>query len=139
MENVFKSILAGVGAALGYLFGGWNSLLGILIAFVVIDYITGIAAACIHGELSSSKGFRGIARKIMIFVIVAIAHLTDAAMGLESALMMAAIFFYMGNELISILENAGRIGLPVPGILEKAIALLKEKAGEDKSVENREA
>ena len=139
MDNIFKSISAAFGAILGYLFGEWSALLGILLAFVVTDYITGIIAAGLEGKLSSQVGFRGIAKKVIIFVIVAMGHLADNALGLESVLMSAAIFFYLANELISILENAGRIGLPVPGILEKAIALLKEKAGENKDVGNKEA
>jgi len=131
LNNIFKTIAAGIGAILGYLFGGWTALLGILLAFVVTDYITGIVAAALEGSLSSQIGFRGIAKKIMIFVIVAIGHLIDNALGLNAVLMSAAVFFYLANELISILENAGRIGLPVPGILQKAIAMLKEKGGED--------
>ena len=106
-------------------------MLGILLAFVVTDYITGIVAAALEGKLSSQVGFKGIWKKIMIFVIVAIGHLIDNALGLNAVLMNAAIFFYLANELISILENAGRIGLPVPGILQKAIGMLKEKGGED--------
>ena len=130
-NNIFKTIAAGIGAILGYLFGGWSALLGILLAFVVTDYITGIVAAALEGALSSQIGFRGISKKIMIFVIVAIGHLIDKALVLNAVLINAAIFFYMANELISIIENAGRIGLPVPGILQKAIAMLKEKGGED--------
>lgn len=131
MDNVFKTIAALTGAIIGYLFGEWSALLGILLAFVITDYVTGVAAAALEGELSSGVGFRGIAKKIMIFVIVAVAHLADNALGLDAVLMSAAVFFYLANELISILENAGRIGLPVPGILQKAIAMLKEKGGED--------
>jgi len=130
-NNIFKTISAGIGAILGYLFGGWSALLGILLAFVVTDYITGIVAAALEGKLSSQIGFRGIAKKIMIFIIVALGNLIDKALGLNAVLMNAAIFFYLANELISILENAGRIGLPVPGILQKAIGMLKEKGGED--------
>lgn len=131
MENIFKTISAVIGAILAYLFGGWSALLGILLAFVVTDYITGVVAAGLAGELKSEIGFKGIAKKITIFVIVAVAHLADQAMGLDSILMSAAIFFYLSNELLSISENAGRIGLPVPPIFKKAIALFKEKGGED--------
>jgi toxin secretion/phage lysis holin len=131
LNNVFKTIVAGVGAVLGYLYGGWSALLGILLAFIIIDYITGVIASALEGRLSSQVGFKGIAKKVMIFVIVAVSHLADKAMGLDSVLMSAAIFFYLANELLSILENSGRIGLPVPSILQKAIALLKEKGGEE--------
>ena len=130
MENIFKSILAALGAALAYLFGGWGALLGILLAFVVTDYVTGVVAAALEGKLASGIGYKGIAKKVMIFIIVAMAHLADQAMGLDSVLMSAAVFFYLANELLSILENAGRIGLPVPKVLEKAISILKERGGE---------
>ena len=129
MGNIFKTVAAGAGAILAYLFGGWNALLGILLAFVITDYITGVVAAWLDKSLSSEIGFKGIAKKIMIFVIVAVAHLVDIALGLEAILMSAAIFFYLANELLSILENAARIGLPVPDIMQKALALLKEKGG----------
>lgn len=131
MENIFKTISAAIGAMLAYLFGGWSALLGILLAFVITDYITGVIAAGLDGELKSEIGFKGIAKKITIFVIVAMAHLVDRALGLDQVLMSAAIFFYISNELISIIENSGRIGLPVPSMLQKAIAILKEKAGEE--------
>ena len=139
MDNIFKAISAILGAILGYLFGGWSALLGILLAFVIADYITGIISAWINGMLSSEIGFKGIAKKILIFVVVAIAHLADMALGVESLFMNAAIFFYIANELLSILENIGETGVQLPGILEKAIALLKEKAGENKDVGNKEA
>ncbi len=130
MENVFKSILAALGAALAYLFGGWGALLGILLAFVVTDYITGVVAAALEGKLASGIGYKGIAKKVMIFIIVAMAHLADQAIGLDSVLMSAAVFFYLANELLSILENAGKIGLPVPKVLERAISILKDRGGE---------
>lgn len=105
------------GAALSYLYGGWSQLLGILLAFVVIDYITGIVASGVEGKLSSSIGMKGIAKKVYIFVIVAVAHLTDKAVGTNAVLMDAATFFYMANELLSIIENSGRMGLPVPTVM----------------------
>ena len=130
MENIFKSILAALGAALAYLFGGWGALLGILLAFVVTDYVTGVVAAALEGKLASGIGYKGIAKKVMIFIIVAMAHLADQAIGLDSVLMSAAVFFYLANELLSILENAGKIGLPVPKVLERAISILKDRGGE---------
>lgn len=132
MDNIFKTITSGVGAILGYLFGGWSVLLGILMVFVITDYITGMTAAWIKHELSSEVGFKGIYKKVLIFVIVAMAHLADVALGLNAVIMSASIFFYLANELISILENAGEMGLPVPSILKKAIALFKEKSEDHK-------
>ena len=125
--SVFKTAVALGGGAVSYLFGGWSSLLGILLAFVVIDYITGFVAAGIEGKLSSEVGLRGIAKKIFIFVMIAVAHLADQAAG-TSIIRDAAIFFYLANELLSIIENSGRIGLPVPPIITQAVELLKVKS-----------
>jgi toxin secretion/phage lysis holin len=116
-----------VGAVVSYLFGGWSAMLGILLGFVVADYLSGVTAAAIEGKLSSSIGLRGIARKVFIFVIVAIAHLADRALGDGQMLRDAAIFFYLGNELLSLVENAGRIGVPVPTVVVKAVEILRGK------------
>ena len=110
-----------------YLLGGWSALIQILVAFVVIDYITGVLAAAIRGKLNSNIGLKGIAKKVFIFVIVACGHLVDSAMGTQDLVRDAAIYFYIANELLSILENAGEIGLPVPDILKNAIERLKGK------------
>lgn len=127
-EFIFKTIAAMIGAMTGYLFGEWSPLLGIMIAFVVIDYLTGILAAAYSGKLSSKVGFKGIAKKVMLFFVVAVAHLCDQAIGVNRVLMSAAIYFYLANELLSILENVGRTGLPVPEQIKKAVQVLK---GED--------
>lgn len=126
--EIIKLCIAGGGACISYLYGGWSSLLGILLAFVAIDYITGVIASGVEGKLSSSVGMKGIAKKVFIFVIVAVAHLADKALGNSNILMDAAIFFYMANELLSIIENAGRVGLPVPDIITKAVDILKSKS-----------
>jgi len=128
MKYVFQVIVGGIGSALTYLFGGWSALLGILLAFVAIDYITGFLAAGCQGKLSSTVGLRGIAKKIGIFVLVAIAHLVDMALGDGSLIRDAAIFFYIANELLSIIENAGVLGVPIPDILLRAVETLKGRA-----------
>ena len=128
MEKFFKTSVAIAGAILTYLFGGWSALMGILLTFVAIDYITGFVAAGFNGELSSNIGLRGIAKKIFIFVIVAIGHLADKAIGLKDVIMYAAIYFYVANEALSIIENVGRIGLPVPEAIKKGIAILQKKS-----------
>ncbi len=125
-ESIFKSIVAIGGGAASYLFGGWSSLLEILLAFVIIDYITGFVAAGIEGKLASEVGLKGIAKKVFIFVMVAVAHLADQTAGTQ-IIRDAAIFFYLANELLSIIENSGRIGLPVPPIISHAVEILKEK------------
>ena len=127
LKDILKYIAAIGGSLVTYLFGGWPALIQILVAFVVIDYITGVLAAAYHGKLDSNIGLKGIAKKVFIFVIVACGHLVDNAMGTQDLVRDAAIYFYMANELLSILENAGEIGLPVPDILKKSIDTLKGK------------
>jgi toxin secretion/phage lysis holin len=126
-ENISKTICSVGGALASYLFGGWSALLEILLAFVAIDYITGVIAAGIEGKLNSSIGWKGIAKKVGIFVIVAVANLVDRALGDAHIFRDATIFFYLANELLSIIENTGRIGLPVPDAIQKAVAILKGK------------
>ena len=127
-SEIFKLIVAGGGATISYLYGGWSELLGILLAFVVLDYITGVFASGIEGKLSSQVGMKGIAKKVCIFLIVAAAHLADKAIGNGSVIMDATIFFYLANELLSMIENIGRTGVPMPPILTKAVEILKGKS-----------
>lgn len=131
MENLgtyFKMAVAGLGTIITYLFGGWSSILGILLAFVITDYITGWMAARYTGKLSSSIGFKGIAKKILIFAIVAMANLIDQVLGTDM-IMNATIYFYLANELLSFTENVGRMGVDLPPAITKAIAILNEKGG----------
>lgn len=128
MEKIIKTIIAVSGAAASFLWGEWTALLNILLAFVVIDYVTGFIAAALEGKLNSEVGWRGIAKKVAIFFVVAVAHMVDVALGGGSNLFRdAAIFFYLANELLSFTENAGRIGIPVPEKLLSAIEVLREK------------
>ena len=130
MDNVFKMVVAMGGAAASFLFGGWSSLLGVLLTFVVVDYVSGVIAAGLEGSLKSKAGLIGISRKIFIFALVAIAHKIDTALGEQHLFRDATIFFYMANELLSIIENAGRIGLPVPEPIKRAVEVLKSKGGQ---------
>ena len=123
-SNFIKLILGSVGGALGCLVGGFNSMIYALIAFVVIDYITGVLVAILEKKLSSEIGFKGISKKIMLFLIVALGHIIDKyIIGTGSALRTMLIMFYLSNEGISIIENAGKIGLPIPS---KLINVLKQ-------------
>jgi toxin secretion/phage lysis holin len=126
-EMMFKVGTTGIGALLGYLFGGWSLLLQILLTFMVIDYVSGMIASYIKGELSSKIGFKGIAKKVMILFIVVAAHLLDQVLNTGQAVRDGVIFFYMGNELLSFVENAGRMGVPLPAQLTNAVAILKGK------------
>ena len=127
LKDIVKYVAAIGGSLVTYLFGGWPALIQILVAFVVIDYVTGVLAAAIGGKLNSNIGLKGIAKKIFIFIIVACGHLVDNAMGTQDIVRDAAIYFYIANELLSILENAGNVGLPVPDILKNSIDTLKGK------------
>ncbi|WP_083955798.1 holin family protein, partial [Brevibacillus parabrevis] len=113
----------------------WSALLSVLLAFVIFDFVTGMIAAGMEGKLKSKVGMIGIARKVFIFCMVAIAHLIDMSLGDQNFIRDATIFFYLANELLSIIENAGRIGLPVPELIKRAVEVLKGK-GEGKEHAN---
>lgn len=116
------------GAVTSYLFGGWSALLGALVFFVAVDYGTGMLAAWKERQLSSQVGFWGIAKKIGIFVVVALAHRLDLSLGTGDIMRDTAIWFYMANEALSILENLGRLGVPIPPMIQQGVKVLREKA-----------
>ncbi|WP_374719867.1 phage holin family protein [Parageobacillus toebii] len=117
-----------VGSFVSFLIGSMDSLVIILLCFVIADYVTGLIASAIEGRLSSQVGFRGIVRKLLIFVLVAVSHLLEIAIGWNNHFIRdAIIFFYITNEFISIVENAGRAGVPIPSFLRKAIELFKDE------------
>ena len=127
-KHVIDTFIAGVGAVLGWFFGGFDGFIFALIAFCSMDYVTGVMAAGVKHQLSSAVGFKGIARKITIFVLVGIAHTIDRELLGHTALLRdAVIFFYLANEGLSILENAIVIGIPVPKILKDKLLQLKDK------------
>ncbi|KMM51416.1 holin [Bacillus glycinifermentans] len=132
MDTFYKGFIAVLGGFVGFLFGGWSILLTILSFLVIIDYGSGLAAAGVNGEMKSRVGFIGITRKVFIFVIVAVAHMIDLLLiesGIEMGflVMTVTIVFYCINELISITENAGKMGVYVPEPITKAIEILKQK------------
>ncbi|MEN8493485.1 phage holin family protein [Dehalococcoides sp. THU3] len=135
MKSIWMSIqlgLSAAGAYVGYFLGGWDGFLYALVTFVVIDYITGLMVAILDKKLSSDTGFRGIFKKVLIFVMVGIGHIFDAQLiGDGSALRTAVIFFYISNEGISILENSSRIGLPIPQKIKDILGQLHNKGGSD--------
>ncbi|ALF11881.1 phage holin family protein [Parageobacillus thermoglucosidasius] len=119
-----------VGSFISFLIGGADLLIIILLCFVMTDYVTGLIASAIEGKLSSQVGFRGIVRKILVFVLVAVSHLLDIAIGWDNHFIRdAVIFSYIINEFISIVENIGRAGVPLPSFLKKAIQLFKDETG----------
>ncbi|WP_139904014.1 phage holin family protein [Clostridium thermarum] len=126
--NTMQIAFTAAGGYLGWILGGLDGFLYALLAFVVIDYGTGLMLAIIERKLSSEIGFRGIFKKIFIFLMVAIGHTIDAHIIQNgSAIRTAVIFFYISNEGISILENAASIGLPVPDKLKAILKQLNEE------------
>lgn len=127
--NTTQLIFSAVGGWLGYFLGGCDGLLYALIAFMVIDYITGVMCAIINRELSSAVGFKGIFRKVLIFLLVGIANIIDVqVIGTGAVLRTAVIFFYISNEGVSLLENAGHLGLPIPEKIKTVLEQLHDRA-----------
>ncbi|EDL64987.1 prophage LambdaBa02, holin, putative [Bacillus sp. SG-1] len=106
---------------------GWSQLLTILIVAMVLDYVTGLVAAGINGSLSSKAGLKGIGKKILVLSLVAVAHLIDTILGNQHIIRDSTIIFYFCNEILSIIENAGRAGLPLPPFLSNAVETLRNK------------
>lgn len=127
--SMIQLIFTALGGWLGYFLGGCDGLLYALIAFVVIDYITGVMCAIINRELSSAVGFKGIFRKVLIFLLVGIANIIDVqVIGTGAVLRTAVIFFYISNEGVSLLENAGHLGLPIPEKIRTVLEQLHDRA-----------
>ena len=131
--NLIKIIISAIGAWVGYFIGELDGLIIALLLFVVIDYLTGLMVAIADRKLSSKIGFKGIFRKVIIFMLVAIAHVVDIEIiKTGDALRTAIIFFYLSNEGISILENAVHLGLQVPKKLKDVLLQLNEDRKEKK-------
>ena len=129
--NTIQMVFAAVGGWLGYFLGGCDGLLIALVVFAAVDYITGVMCAIADQKLSSEVGFRGICRKVLIFILVGIANILDVeVIGTGSVLRTAIIFFYLSNEGVSLLENAAHLGLPIPKKLKDVLAQLHERAEE---------
>ena len=127
--STIQLIFAAVGGWLGYFLGGCDGLLYALIAFVVIDYITGVMCAISDKTLSSEVGFKGICRKVLIFLLVGIGNIIDVqVLGSPGVLRTAVIFFYLSNEGVSLLENAAHLGLPVPDAIKTVLEQLHDRA-----------
>ena len=127
--NTIQLIFAAIGGWLGYFLGGCDGLLYALIAFVVIDYITGVMCAISDHTLSSQEGFRGICRKVLIFMLVGIANVLDIyVLSSGSVLRTAVIFFYISNEGVSLLENAAHLGLPIPEKIKVVLEQLHDRS-----------
>ena len=126
--KAYKAATAALGTAATYLWGGWDAVFLALIVLACMDYVTGWAAAWVHRRLSSDIGRRGIAKKVGMFIVVAMCHLIDQVGGLgEPVLRTVAIWWYIGNEALSVIENLGEVGVPIPDRLRQALAVLRDK------------
>ena len=126
-----KLAIAGAGGIFAYLFGPWDALIIALVIFVVADYITGVAKAAMQGKLSSAVGFKGLLKKVMIFVLVMVGTVVDMAIpAANHAIRAAVIMFYIANEGLSILENSAKAGVPVPAKLRETLEQLSNEKGE---------
>ena len=127
--NMCQFLFTAAGGWLGYFLGGCDGLLIALVIFAVADYITGVMCAVADKKLSSEVGFKGICRKVIIFMLVGIAHIIDVnVIATGSVLRTAVIFFYLSNEGVSLLENAGHLGLPIPEKLKIVLEQLHDRS-----------
>lgn len=130
--NTAQAIFSILGGWLGYFLGGCDGLVYALIAFVAIDYITGVMCAIADRKLSSEIGFKGICKKVLIFLLVGVAHILDVQIiGSGCILRTAVIFFYLSNEGVSLLENASHLGLPVPQKIKNVLKQLHSRSEND--------
>ncbi|MFI2856771.1 holin family protein [Paenibacillus sp. JSM ZJ436] len=138
-DKVLNTIIATFGLFATYAFGGWSEALSLLAILVVLDWFTGVSASLREGVyspldetkgLNSSKGFIGIFKKVLMFTVIAVLYRIDSLLGLNGNLSLAvgATYFYISNELISLAENYGRLGLPMPEQFKRAISVLKTKS-----------
>ena len=138
MRQLVCTLTALLGAAAAALFGGWDEGITVICILMALDYCSGVAVALIFraspktesGGLESRAGWKGLARKLFTLALVAVAHLTDRLVGTSYIRDAVAIAFSL-NEIISILENAGLMGIPIPAALRKGLELLRQKSGED--------
>ena len=139
MKQIWSGIqiaFTAFGGFLGWFLGGFDGFLYALIAFTVIDYITGVMCAITDKNLSSSVGFKGICRKVLIFTLVGIGNIVDVyVLGQGGVLRTAVIFFYLSNEGVSIMENTAHLGLPIPAKLKEVLEQLHERGGNDNESE----
>lgn len=139
MKQIWSGIqiaFTAFGGFLGWFLGGVDGFLYALIAFTVIDYITGVMCAITDKNLSSAVGFKGICRKVLIFALVGIGNIVDVyVLGQGGVLRTAIIFFYLSNEGVSIMENTAHLGLPIPAKLKEVLEQLHERGGNDNESE----
>lgn len=126
---VVQGASGAAGAILAFAFGGWDDLLSVFLVIIIIDYVTGVLAAIKdRSGLNSKIGFWGLTRKALMFLVILLAHQLDGLLGQDMGMVKSgAVYFYMANELISITENYGRLGLPLPNKVTRIITILRNK------------
>ena len=131
--------ITAVGGWLGYFVGGVDGLMTALLVFMVLDYVTGLMCAVVDKKLSSAVGFKGICKKLLIIILVGVAHVVDVhVVGTGEALCSAVVCFYLSNEGVSVLENAAHLGLPVPEKLKNVLAQIHGRTDETNETEENE-
>lgn len=144
MKNGVLAALAAVGAFITNALGGWDNIMALLVALMVLDYLTGVLLAAFWkrspksetGALNSMAGFRGLIKKGMILLVVWVAVLLDEAMGIDYVRLMAILFF-IGNEGLSLLENLGLMGVPWPKFLRDMLEALRERGDAGKQEDRK--
>lgn len=138
LRYVLDCLIATGASLFAFLYGDITPLFWAVLAFMILDYITGLVAAWINKEISSEIGFKGLAKKFLILVFIALAHILDVnVLGTYPVLQSAIMMFFIANEGISIIENAAKLGLPIPGKLLDVLKQLK-KQGENKTEQDKE-
>lgn len=128
MKEFVCAALAGIGTFLSFIFGDWDVALQCLVIAVALDYISGVIKAFVNKELSSKIGVRGLLKKVGVFVIVALAVLLDKVSGSTGAVRTLVIYYFVANEGLSIVENLGEAGLPIPDVIKRALKSLKNES-----------
>lgn len=130
MDKFIQTITAAICGIVGFLYGKTDGLIYALLAFLILDYVTGVIVACINKNLSSEAGFKGIAKKVVILLVVAVGNIVDIyVLGGGTVCRSTVIGFYLANEGISIIENAGNLGIPLP---KKLISVLEQLKNDNK-------
>lgn len=128
MKEFICAAIAGLGTFLSFIFGDWDVALQCLVIAVALDYISGIIKAFVNKELSSKIGVRGLLKKVGVFIIVALAVLIDKVTGESGMVRTLVIYYFVANEGLSIIENLGEAGLPIPDVIKKALKSLKNES-----------
>lgn len=128
MKEFICATVAGLGTFLSFVFGDWDVALQCLIIAIAIDYISGIIKAFINKELSSKIGVKGLLKKVGVLLIVALATLIDKITGETGMVRTLVIYYFVANEGLSVIENLGEAGLPIPDVIKKALKSLKNES-----------